>query len=74
MRLALWGQTRPPRELHDFQLERAFWRELGVRSHELHDWPEVKIRRYSTIIEQTYIYEQAQAEMARQKAEAEARR
>ncbi len=73
MREALWQASEPPTELADYWLGAAFWHRLGVSIKDLDDWPEMKVRRWSTVIEMVAKHEEWAQEMASRKAQAEAR-
>ena len=59
-----------------YNLEAMFWEHLGVRATDepLDEWPEEKVRRYAIVMEQVALWQNAQQELAIQRAEREARR
>jgi hypothetical protein len=67
------GQNVPP-DVADYLQARLFWRELGLRMSDLDAWPEVKVERWTHIIEAVAAYEAAETKLAQQRAQREAER
>ncbi len=73
--MSLAGVRRPPPELSEYQIAKAFWKNLGVPASAapLDMWPDVLVRRYADIMRAEVKQAELDQERASRKAEAEAR-